>query len=83
MALKPGGRMCRVREQVVDDLASGLVLNFAAREGGASLTVAGIGSLERAIVLIFDAGGVHSATLNVLPDDVMPDWAKPYRRDSS
>jgi hypothetical protein len=83
MALKPGGRVCRIREQVIDDLASGLVLNFATRGAGAALTVGGIPALGRAIVFIFDAGGAHSATVNVLLDDVMPDWAKDYNRDSS
>jgi hypothetical protein len=89
MALKPGGRMCKVVEQVVDDLPSGMVLNFAAREDGSStLTIAGIASLGRALVFVFDADGAHRATVNVLLDEVFPPWAKrdgetPYKRDSS
>jgi hypothetical protein len=83
MALKPGGRVCRIREQVIDDLASGLVLNFAARKSGTALTLAGVPSLGRALVFVFDTDGAHSATVNVLLTDVLPDWAKGYNRDSS
>jgi hypothetical protein len=57
MALKPNAGTCRVREQVIEDLPSGLTLQFEACEGGTRLLIAGkvLASGNREIV--FDAEG--------------------------
>ena len=56
MPLKPLARQCFIREQIVEDLPSGLTLHFEAFEGGVRLTIAG-----RAIPgnreIVFDAEG--------------------------
>jgi hypothetical protein len=41
MAIKPKAGTCWVREQVVEDLPSGLTLRFEARERGARLVITG------------------------------------------
>jgi hypothetical protein len=41
MPLKPSARQCFIREQIVEDLPSGLTLQFEAFEGGVRLTIAG------------------------------------------
>lgn len=57
MALKPNAGTCRVREQIIEDLPSGLTLQFEACEGGVRLVIAGkvLASGNREIV--FDAEG--------------------------
>src|SRR4051812_43564846 len=41
MPLKPNGRMCRVREQIIEDSASGLTLQFECDDGRLRLVIAG------------------------------------------
>lgn len=41
MPLKPFAGMCRIREQIVEDLPSGLTLQFELVDGGVRLTLAG------------------------------------------
>jgi hypothetical protein len=56
MPLKPLARQCHIREQIVEDLPSGLTLQFEAFEGGVRLTIAGKampGNRE----ILFDAEG--------------------------
>ena len=57
MALKPDARTAYIREQVIEDLPSGLTLRFEAREGGTRLVIAGrvlpYGNRE----ILFDAEG--------------------------
>ena len=58
MPIKPRGQTCRIREQIVEDLPSGLTLQFEALEGGGvSLTIAGkaLGGGNRQI--LFDGEG--------------------------
>ena len=57
MALKPDGLVCRVREQVIEDLPSGLTLRFRTGNGGMRLVITSralsVGSRE----FVFDAEG--------------------------
>jgi len=48
--------MCRIREQIVEDLPSGLTLQFELVEGGVRLTIAGK-SLAANREILFDAEG--------------------------
>ena len=41
MALKPNGGTCWLREQIIEDLPSGLTLRLEARDGGTRLTLLG------------------------------------------
>lgn len=57
MPIKPLAQLCRIREQIVEDLPSGLTLQFEALEGGeVRLVIAGkmLGANRE---ILFDAQG--------------------------
>jgi hypothetical protein len=56
MPIKPLARLCYIREQIVEDLPSGLTLQFEAFEDGVRLTIAGK-ALESNREIVFDAEG--------------------------
>jgi hypothetical protein len=56
MPIKPLARLCYIREQIVEDLPSGLTLQFEAFEDGVRLTIAGK-ALDSSREIVFDAGG--------------------------
>lgn len=60
MPIKPLARPCHIREQVVEDLPSGLTLQFEAFEGGVRLTIAGK-ALASNREIVFDAQGAAVA----------------------
>ena len=41
MAIKPNGSWCAIKEQIVEDLASGLTLQFECENGRTRLVIAG------------------------------------------
>ncbi len=61
MPIKPNGTFCKVREQIVEDDASGLILQFECANGRTRLVIAGeslpFGNRE----IIFDAEGREAA----------------------
>lgn len=61
MPIKPLARHCHIREQIVEDLPSGLTLQFEAFEGGVRLTIAGK-ALPANREIVFDAEGAASKT---------------------
>ena len=48
--------MCRIREQIIEDLPSGLTLQFESFEGGVRLTISGR-SLPANREILFDSEG--------------------------
>ena len=76
MALKPNGVLCKVREQIVEDPATGLILQFEFANGGLRLVIAGeslpFGNRE----IIFDAEGREAAAGTLLGDYRRPSWLK-------
>jgi hypothetical protein len=56
MPIKPLAGLCHIREQIVEDLPSGLTLQFEAFEGGVRLTIAGK-SLQSSREIVFDTEG--------------------------
>ncbi len=56
MPIKPLARLCTIREQIVEDLPSGLTLQFEAFEGGVRLTIAGK-ALQSSREIVFDTEG--------------------------
>ncbi|HJT60188.1 MAG TPA: hypothetical protein VJ797_00815 [Burkholderiales bacterium] len=56
MPIKPLARLCTIREQIVEDLPSGLTLQFEAFEGGVRLTIAGK-ALPSSREIVFDTQG--------------------------
>ena len=75
MALKPNAKLCMVREQIVEDVASGLTLQFEFAEGCLRLVISGnalpCGNRE----FVFDAQG-REAAVGTLLDFRRPSWLR-------
>ena len=76
MPVKPNGNMCSVREQIVEDVATGLILQFECVEGRLRLVIAGeklpFGNRE----ILFDQDGRESASGTLLGVFRKPSWLK-------
>jgi hypothetical protein len=76
MALKPNGNTCAIREQIVEDLASGLILQFECTNGRARLVIAGrdlpFGNRE----ILFDKEGREAGAGTLLGEFKRPSWLK-------
>ena len=76
MPLKPNGALCRVREQIIEDPASGLVLQFECDDGRLRLVIAGkamsIGNRE----ILFDQEGREAAAGTLVGEFRRPSWLK-------
>lgn len=78
MAAKPGGGICSIREQIIEDKATGLTFQFVLKDDGTSrFYVQGsslpLGNRE----FIFEADGRLGATGTALTDVSKPSWLKP------
>ena len=78
MPIKPNGNVCRIREQIIEDAASGLVLQFECDgDGRARLVIAGkpltLGNRE----ILFDAEGREAAAGTLVGEFRRPNWLKP------
>ena len=76
MPIKPNGELCTIREQIVEDLASGLILQFECANGKARLVIAGkalpFGNRE----ILFDSEGKEAAAGTLLGEFRRPSWLK-------
>jgi hypothetical protein len=76
MPVKPNGCLCTIREQIVEDLASGLTLQFECNDGKTRLVIAGkalpFGNRE----ILFDAEGREAAAGTLLGEFRKPTWLK-------
>ena len=76
MPLKPHGSLCSIREQIIEDLASGLILQFERVEGRTRLVIAGktlpFGNRE----IIFDGEGCESGAGTLVGEFRRPSWLK-------
>ncbi|HYD56293.1 MAG TPA: hypothetical protein VEB41_05255 [Burkholderiales bacterium] len=76
MALKPNGALCAIREQIVEDPATGLVLQFECNDGRPRLVIAGdslpFGNRE----ILFDAEGREAGAGTLLGEFRRPSWLK-------
>lgn len=76
MPMKPNGELCSIREQIVEDLTSGLILQFECANGKARLVIAGkslpFGNRE----ILFDTDGRESAAGTLLGEFRRPSWLK-------
>ena len=57
MALKPNARTCWIREQIVEDLPSGLMLRVESRADGTHLVIAGRALPGGRREILFDSEG--------------------------
>jgi hypothetical protein len=76
MPLKPNGALCSIREQIVEDLASGLVLQFECTNGRTRLVIAGASLPFGNREIIFDSEGKESAAGTLLGEFRRPSWLK-------
>jgi hypothetical protein len=74
--IKPNGTLCAIREQIVEDLASGLVLQFECQNGRTRLVIAGralpFGNRE----IIFDGEGREVAAGTLVGEFRRPSWLR-------
>jgi hypothetical protein len=77
MPLKPNGALCRVREQIIEDPASGLILQFECDDGRLRLVLAGrsisVGNRE----ILFDEQGREAGAGTLVGEFRRPNWLKP------
>ena len=76
MPLKPNGALCSIREQIVEDLASGLILQFECMNGRTRLVIAGASLPFGNREIIFDIEGKESAAGTLLGEFRKPSWLK-------
>jgi hypothetical protein len=76
MPLKPNGALCRVREQIIEDAASGLVLQFECDDGRLRIVLAGkaltVGNRE----ILFDHEGREAGAGTLVGEFRRPSWLK-------
>lgn len=76
MPVKPNGSLCSIREQIVEDVATGLILQFECIDGRTRLVIAGeqlpFGNRE----IIFDKEGREAASGTLLGQFRRPSWLK-------
>jgi hypothetical protein len=76
MPVKPNGALCAIREQIVEDLASGLILQIECNGGRTRLVIAGralpFGNRE----IIFDSEGKEAAAGTLVGEFRRPSWLK-------
>ena len=76
MPLKPNGALCAIREQIVEDVSSGLTLQFECNNGKVRLVIAGkslpFGNRE----ILFDHEGREAAAGTLLGEFRRPSWLK-------
>jgi hypothetical protein len=76
MPIKPNGTVCKVREQIVEDDASGLILQFENCNGRTRLLIAGeslpFGNRE----IMFDDDGCEAAAGTLLGSFRRPSWLR-------
>jgi hypothetical protein len=77
MPLKPNGALCRVREQIIEDAATGLILQFECDDGRLRIVLAGkvlsAGNRE----LLFDDQGREAGAGTLAGEFRRPNWLKP------
>ena len=77
MPLKPNGALCHVREQIIEDAASGLILQFECDDDGRlRLVLAGkalsLGNRE----ILFDEQGREAGAGTLVGEFRRPNWLK-------
>jgi hypothetical protein len=77
MPLKPNGALCQVREQIIEDPASGLTLQFECHDGGLRLVIAGHHLSHGNREILFDREGREAGAGTLVGEYRRPSWLKP------
>lgn len=76
MALKPNGSVCEIREQIVEDVATGLILQFECIDGRPRVVIAGQALPYGNREILFDSEGREAGAGTVLGEYRRPSWLK-------
>ncbi len=76
MPVKPNGVLCSIREQIVEDPATGLILQFECRDDRTRLVIAGASLPFGNREIIFDKDGKEAAAGTFIGDFRRPSWLK-------
>ena len=76
MPVKPNGALCSIREQIVEDPATGLILQFECNNGRTRLVIAGASLPFGNREIIFDKEGKEAAAGTFIGDFRRPSWLK-------
>ena len=77
MALKPNGNTFEIREQIVEDPASGLILQFECKDGRARIVIAGDSLPYGNREILFDEEGREAGAGTLVGEFRRPNWLKP------
>ena len=77
MALKPNGSVCEIREQIVEDVATGLILQFECIDGRPRVVIAGQALPYGNREILFDSEGREAGAGTLLGEYRRPSWLKP------
>ena len=76
MPLKPNGALCQVREQIIEDRASGLTLQFECADGRLRLVIAGHRMNAGQREILFDDQGREAGAGTLIGEFRRPSWLK-------
>jgi hypothetical protein len=76
MPLKPKGALCRVREQIIEDAASGLTLQFECDDGRLRIVLAGKALTFGNREILFDEQGREAGAGTLVGEFRRPSWLK-------
>ena len=76
MPIKPNAATCSIKEQIVEDAPSGLILQFECRNGRTRLLIAGRALPFGTREIIFDSEGREAAAGTLVGEFRRPSWLK-------
>jgi hypothetical protein len=76
MPLKPNGALCKVREQIIEDAASGLTLQFECDDGRLRLVLVGKPLLHGNREILFDDEGREAGAGTLIGEFRRPSWLR-------
>ena len=76
MPTKPNGKVCKLREQIVEDPATGLILQFECENGRTRLVIAGAALALGNREILFDEDGREAGAGTLVGEYRRPSWLK-------
>lgn len=76
MPIKPNAAKCAIKEQIIEDSASGLTLMFECGKGGARLVIVGKALPHGNREILFDQDGKEAGAGTLVGNFRRPSWLK-------
>ena len=76
MPTKPNGKVCKLREQIVEDPATGLILQFECENGRTRLVIAGAALALGNREILFDEDGREAGAGTLVGEYRRPSWLR-------